>query len=120
MVDQNEKPTNDQDAQKKVLDKRLDSLGWGLFMIMIGGLWIAPEGSVPEGTWLIGTGLIILVLQGVRYLYGIKIIGFWLVMGIIALAAGISEVFGLDIPVFPILIVIIGISIVFKPLLKKK
>ena len=107
-------------AQKKAMDKRLDSIGWGLFLIMIGGLWLAPEGMFPEGTWLIGTGLIIIVLMGIRYLYGIKVSGFWFILGVIALAFGISDVFGLNIPVFPILIIIIGISIVFKPLFKKK
>jgi len=107
-------------AQKKALDKRLDSIGWGLFLVMIGGLWLAPEGMFPEGTWLIGTGLIIIVLTGIRSLYGIKVSGFWFVLGVIALAFGISDVFGLNIPVFPILIIIIGISIVFKPLFKKK
>ena len=87
---------------------------------MIGGLWLAPEGTFPEGTWLIGTGLIIIVLMGIRSLYGIKVSGFWFVLGVIALGFGISDVFGLNIPVFPILIIIIGISIVFKPLFKKK
>ncbi len=110
----------DQDAKKRALDKRLDSIGWGLFLIMIGGLWLAPDGLVPEGSWLIGTGVIILVMIGVRYLYGIKISGFWLVMGIVALAFGISDVFGLNIPVFPILLIIIGASVVLTSWLKKK
>jgi len=87
---------------------------------MIGCLWLLPEGMFPEGTWLIGTGLIILVLMGIRYLYGIKASGFWLILGIVALAFGISDVFGVNIPVFPILIIIIGASIILKPLLKKK
>jgi hypothetical protein len=75
---------------------------------------------VPEGSWLIGTGGIILVMMGVRYLYGIKISGFWIVLGIVALAFGISDVFGLNIPVFPILLIIIGASVVLTPFLKKK
>jgi hypothetical protein len=87
---------------------------------MIGGLWLAPEGTVPQGTWLIGVGIIILGLMVVRYLYGIKVNGFWLVLGIIALAFGVSSVFGLNIPVLPILIIIIGLNIVLKPLLQKK
>jgi hypothetical protein len=102
------------------LDKRLDSIGWALFLIMIGGLWLAPEGTVPEGTWLIGTGVIILGLMAVRYLNGIKVSGFWLVLGIVALAFGISSVFGLNIPVLPILIIIIGLNIILKPLIQKK
>jgi len=109
-----------QEAQKKVLDKRLDSIGWGLFLIMIGGLWLIPDEKIPEGTWLIGVGVIILSLMGVRYLHKIKVSGFWLVLGIIALVAGIGDFTDIDIPVFPILIILVGVSIVVKPLTKKK
>jgi len=120
MAANNDKPKSNVDAPKRALDKRLEALGWGLFLVMIGCLWLVPEGTVPEGTWLIGTGVIILGLMGVRYIYGIKISGFWLVLGIVALAFGISDVFGLNIPVFPILLIIFGVSIILKPLLKKK
>ena len=120
MNQQSDQPEDILDNKKKTLDKRLESIGWALFLIMIGGLWLAPEGFVPEGTWLIGTGAIILGLMVVRNLYGIKVNAFWLVLGIVALAFGISSVFGLNIPVLPILIIIIGINIVLKPLLQKK
>ncbi|MGD8539624.1 MAG: hypothetical protein PVI66_12990 [Candidatus Aminicenantes bacterium] len=120
MDQQVEQSTENQDLKKNVLDKRLDSIGWALFLIMIGGLWLAPEGTVPEGTWLIGTGIIILGLMAVRYLNGIRLSGFWLVLGIAALAFGISSVFGLNIPVLPILIIIIGLNIILKPLIQKK
>jgi membrane-bound ClpP family serine protease len=65
----------DQDLQKMHLNKRLEAVAWGLFLIMIGGLWLLPE-AVPEGTWLFGVGIIMLGLNGVRKLYGIKMSGF--------------------------------------------
>ena len=120
MIQESDKPKENPGARKRALDKRLDAIGWGLFLIMIGGLWLAPEGAVPEGAWLIGVGVIILGLMAIRYLYGIKVNAFWLVLGLVALAFGISSVFGLDIPVLPILLIIIGVNIVLKPLLKKK
>lgn len=120
MTEQKEQLQTKQDAQKKALDKRLDALGWGLFLVMIGCLWLIPEESVPKGTWLIGAGVIILGLIGIRFLYGIKISGVWLVIGVLALAFGISDFSGLNLPVFPILIILFGLSIVLKPLLKKK
>ena len=120
MNEQNDLSSGEAKSPKSVLDKRLDAIGWGLFLIMIGGFWLAPEGSVPEGTWLIGTGFIILGLMGVRALYGIRINKFWLILGVVALAFGVSDVYGVNIPVFPILIVLIGLSIVHKSLAKKK
>ena len=41
-------------------------------------------------------------------------------LGIIALACGISGLYGIVLPVFPILIIIFGAHIVLEPMLKKK
>jgi hypothetical protein len=111
---------NDQDVQKGALDKQLDSIGWGLFLLMIGCLLLVPdEWGVPDGTWLLGTGLIILALVVVRLLNGIKISGFWVFLGVLALASGLGDVFGLDVPVFPILLILIGAGIILRPLIEK-
>ncbi len=48
--------TQSEDAQKS-LNKRLEAISWGLFLIMIGGIGLVPHNLVPEGTWLIGAGL---------------------------------------------------------------
>ena len=91
-----------------------------LFFIMIGGLWLAPKGSVPEGTWLIGTGVIILGMTWIRRSNELPISGFWVFMGLLALGSGVSSVFGLNLPVFPILLVIVGLSVILKPFLADK
>ena len=54
--------------QKLALNARLEAIGWALFLIWIGGLWLMPDERLPEETWLIGAGLIMLGLNGVRYL----------------------------------------------------
>jgi hypothetical protein len=108
---------NKENARKEELGQRLDALGWGLFLIMLGGLWLVPEDwGVPEGTWLIGTGVILLGLILVRYINGLQISGFWLFLGALALGSGLASVLGLDLPVFPILLVIAGAGILLKPL----
>ena len=55
-----------QDARKQDLNKRLETVSWGLFLIMLGGFALVKD--VPEGTWLIGAGLIMLGLNAVRLL----------------------------------------------------
>jgi hypothetical protein len=35
------------------LGKRLDEIGWALFLLMMGALWLMPAESVPEQTWII-------------------------------------------------------------------
>ena len=57
-------------AQGDTLGQRLERIGWALFLIMIGGLALLPDGWVPEGTWLVGTGLIMIGLNVVRHLQG--------------------------------------------------
>lgn len=115
-----EEQLTDQDQQKMHLNKRLEAIAWGLFLIMIGGLWLLPDQTVPEGTWLFGIGVIMLGLNGVRFLYGIKMSGFTIFLGIVALIIGVGSFLGMELPVFPILIILWGLSVVLEPFLKKK
>lgn len=120
MTAQNDQPSSIQDTQKAALNKRLESIGWGLFLIMIGGIWLVPDEQVPEGTWLIGAGLIMLGLNAARYLNGIRMSGFTIVLGILALASGLSDFAGIDLPLFPILLILIGASILLKPVFERR
>jgi hypothetical protein len=103
-----------QENQKEALNERLNAIGWGLFLVMLGGLWLVPQEMVPEGAWLIGTGLIILGLAVVRYLNDIEVSWFWLGLGVLALGTGVGELVGLSLPVFPILLIIAGAATLFR------
>lgn len=103
-----------QDDRKKDLNKRLETVGWGLFLIMLGGFALVQ--GVPEGTWLIGAGIIMLGLNAVRLLVGIRASWFTIILGTIALLSGIGSVSGIDIPVGPVLIILIGLAIVVRAL----
>ncbi len=111
MANQDDRLTKAICEKKRKLDRMIESMGWALFLIWSGALWIAPDETVPEGLWLIGTGLIILGSMGIRYLYGIKVNGFWTILGFLALGFGISEFFDLNLPVFPVLLIIVGLVI---------
>ena len=117
MTVQGDQLTGKENVQEESLGQRLDAIGWGLFLLMLGGLWLVPEEwGVPEGTWLIGAGVIVLGLTLVRYLNGLQVSGFWLFLGALALGSGLASVLGLDLPVFPILLVIAGAAILARPL----
>lgn len=100
------------DPRKEELNKRLETVSWGLFLIMLGGLFLLP--GVPQGTWLIGAGVIMLGLNAVRLVLGIRASWFTLILGTIALLAGIGSVLGIDLPVGPILIILIGLAIIVR------
>ena len=101
--------------EKQSLNKRFEAVGWGLFLIMIGGISFIPDNMVPEGLWSIGVGLILLGLNAARYYNGIRMSGFTTFLGIIALFTGLVELIGLDLPTFPILLILLGAYLIIKP-----
>jgi len=111
--------TETRTAQAGPLSQRLERIGWALFLIMIGSVTLLPDGLVPEGTWLVGTGLIMIALKVIRHFKGLPVNGFTNVLGLIALAVGVSSVTGVELPVFPVLLAAIGLQIVFSVLLPR-
>ncbi|NPV09390.1 MAG: hypothetical protein HPY83_15700 [Anaerolineae bacterium] len=102
---------------KRRLNSRLETIGWGLFLIMLGGLGLVPDERVPSGTWLLGVGLILLGLNAARYYYGIKTSGFTIVLGILALGSGLGDFVGVDLPWFPIILILAGAALLYRTLL---
>ncbi|MCX6568887.1 MAG: hypothetical protein NT147_07555 [Candidatus Aminicenantes bacterium] len=94
--------------------KRFDEIALALVLIMTGGLWLAPKAMFPEGTWLVGVGLILLGLNAARRIRGLKTSGFGIIVGLIASAAGIGRIIGQDLPLVPILLIILGAGLVLK------
>jgi len=99
---------------KRELNRRLETISWGLFLIMLGGFGLLK--SVPEGTWLIGAGAIMLGLNAVRLLLGIRISWFTVLLGTVALFSGLGSVYGVNIPVGPLLVILIGLAIIVRAL----
>ncbi len=117
-AENNQNPDKKQSREQAII-KRINAIGWALFFIMIGCLWMVPMESVPESTWLIGAGVIMLGTNFFRYINGIKVVGFTIFIGILALATGITAILGIEIPVFPILIILIGLHIIFGHIFEK-
>lgn len=102
------------DPTKAALNERLQTISWALFLIMAGGFWLVPDGRLPQGSWLIGLGVILIGLNVVRYLNGIRMSMFTTIFGAIALIAGVGDFAGIDVPVGPILIILIGAAIILR------
>ena len=113
-------PTIVTDPNKQELNKRLEAISWGLFLIMIGGISFIPNDRVPEGLWSIGVGVILLGLNVARYFNHIRVRGFTTILGIFALLSGVGDFLGLDLPIFAILLIILGLGLVLKPWLDER
>ena len=101
------------------LNKRLESIAWALFLIMIGGLWLVPDETLPEGIWSVGVGLIMLGLNAARWQKDIPMSNFTLIVGTLALLTGIGDMAGIDLPIFALILIFIGASMIIKPLLER-
>jgi len=107
-------PDSSQEAEEKVLAKRLEILGWALFLIMTGGLFLIPSHLVPQGTWLIGVGLIMLGLNAYSYSKGLKVNNFTIFLGVLALGFGLSSFLNINIPIMPLLFIFLGAKIIYS------
>jgi hypothetical protein len=104
-------------AKNPIWNERLENIAWGLFLIIIGITFLGPDAEAPLGVWLIGAGLIMLGLNAVRYLSSIKTSSFTIGLGSVALVAGIAS--ALSVKIFGVLVILIGASIILRPLLGK-
>ena len=94
--------------------KRFEEIALALVLIMTGALWLAPKAMFPEGTWLAGVGLIVLGLNAARRVCGLKTSGFGIIVGLIAFAAGIGRIVGQELPLIPILLIVLGVGLVIR------
>jgi hypothetical protein len=106
--------------EKAALNKRLETIAWGLFLIMLGGFGFVPRHQVPGGLWSIGVGLIMLGLNLTRYFYDIKLSGFTTFLGIISLISGTVELLGVRALEGGILLIILGSYLLVKPWFDRK
>jgi hypothetical protein len=97
----------------RLLNRQLDTLGWGLFFVWWGITELFK--FLPPGIGAIGLGLILLGLNAVRTRNGIPASGFTTTLGILALVLGGLELAApvlnlpFEIPIFAILLIVLGI-----------
>jgi hypothetical protein len=107
-------------GRENVISKHLEEIAWGMLLILTGVIWIVPGIPVPFGTWLIGTGIILVGINAVRYSLDRRFETFSVVLGIVALAAGVGEFLAVDLPILGLCLVAFGAVLLLRPLRKKQ
>jgi hypothetical protein len=104
-----------------VKESTLTSIAWGIFIILIGGLWIAAETTkIDVGAYFaLGVGLILVGLNLTRRKIGARMSKFSLGLGIIGLIVSLSGVAGLKLPLIPTIIIVIGLFIVAEAVARR-
>lgn len=108
------------DEKKAALNKRLETMGWGCFLILLGGFMFVPEEIVKGGWWSIGVGVIMLGLNVARYFYKIKMSSFTTFLGVISLVSGVLQLLGMHTLEGAILLIILGAYLILKPWFEKR
>ena len=109
-----------QDPGKAALNKRLEAIGWGLFLVMLGGFILIPGDQFPKGWWSIGIGVIMLGLNVARYFNKIRMSGFTTFLGILSIISGVLQLSGMDMLEGAIFLIILGAYILIKPLFDRR
>lgn len=97
------------DNFKKDLNSRINALGWALFFIATGIVWLIPDNLMPGGSWLIIIGGILLTVNLLKTIFVSKSSGFGYFIGILFLIWGIMQIVKNDLPFWPIFLITLGI-----------
>jgi len=114
------RPEAVQDPEKAALNKRLETIGWGCFLVLLGGFMFVPEEIVRGGWWSIGVGLIMLGLNAARYFNGLRMSGFTTFLGIISVIGGVLDLVGMEGVNGAILLIVLGGYLILKPWFEKR
>ena len=108
------------DPDKAALNKRLETMAWGLFLVMLGGFMFVPNEIIRGGWWSIGVGLIFLGLNAARYFNGLRMSGFTTFLGILSIIGGIFDLIGMESVNGAVLLIVLGGYLILKPYFEKR
>lgn len=114
------KPAAVQNPEKAALNKRMETIAWGFFLVMLGGFALVPGDVLPKGLWSVGVGVIMLGLNAARYFNQIKMSGFTTFLGILGVAGGIAEMLGWTSLQGGLLLILLGAYLIVKPWFDKR
>ncbi len=108
----------------RILNRNFETMAWGALFIWWGLTELIP--SLPKGVGLVGIGIILIGLNIARSMNGLPISGFSITIGILALIWGGLDMAGallslpFEIPIFAILLIVLGIIILAPELTGKR
>ncbi len=108
------------DPEKAALNKRLETVAWGAFLVMLGGFMFVPAEIVKGGWWSIGVGLIFLGLNAIRYFNVLRMSGFTTFLGILSVVGGVLDLVGMEGVNGAVLLIVLGGYLILKPYFEKR
>lgn len=100
-------------SSERVLCRKIDAIGWGLFFVWFGSALLA---GVSWGIGLLGIAIIMLGAQATRKLLGLGMDGFALVVGCLFALGGVWTLLDLRIELVPVLCIVAGLALIVSTL----
>ncbi len=100
------------------LSDRVDTIGWGVLFLAIGAVSLLP--ATPDGAWLVAAGLVMLGSSVARAWLRLPVWTTTVVVGIVALTTGVLTVAGLATEVIPIVLIVLGVTLVVGALYRRQ
>jgi hypothetical protein len=105
------------EAEKNGLARRLDAVGWGLFLIWLGIVLLA---GADTSVALLGIGLIVLGVQVARLFLKLALERFWFVVGVLFVVGSLWQLADTRVPIPPILLIAAGLALILTHFLRKR
>jgi hypothetical protein len=111
------KPMKEKNMEEnKSLNKRFVTIAWGILILWLGILMIAPGNQSP--IFVLGAGVILLCLNLARAICKMPVSAFSIILGVVSLGLGLIAMFRavlnippFELPFLPTLLIIIGLYV---------
>lgn len=87
---------------------KFEAIGWALFFIWIGIAWLVDVGM---GIGLLGVAAITLGVQALRYVFNVRVEGFWVMVGFGFAIAGFWQWLDIRLPLAPFIFIAVGVAL---------
>ncbi len=98
------------DGSRGELGRRLEAAAWGVVLFLVGADAL-PAGD-PRSILIAAGGAMLLAISGIRVSSGIEVRWFTIILGSVALLAGIGHLVGITVPSLALLLMLAGMAVV--------
>lgn len=109
----NQKDSSDDVSQSGSKVKNMEALGLGLVLVWFGAAFLL---GLNQPAILIGLGVVVLAVQGLRYRLDVAVEAFWVVVGILLFCSGVWAIFSKEFPTWPVILIVLGGATIFSAL----
>ena len=102
------------DIETRRTERRLTSASWGALLLWVGACFVI---ALSWGTALIGVAIIIWLTQALRVALKLGGEGLWVAVGLLFAAAGLWDLFEIQIPFVPVVLIATGAALLLAAII---